>query len=209
MAFLTIDDAPSARFEVKLDYLIDHRIPAFFFCQGSEILGREDSLSRALSFGYRLGNHSYSHPHFSELSLEECRREIEAADTLINSLYERASESWTRKYFRFPFFDRGGDARKAGEIQGILKDLGYSRPETQSGDTVDVGCTFDQMEYYLGNPDAPNGLDRAEAILARIDASHPGQGDVILIHDHEKSHELFFECLDRYLKNGICFEPFR
>ena len=209
MAFLTIDDAPSACFEVKLDYLIDHGIPAFFFCQGGEILGREDSLSRALAFGYRLGNHSYSHLRFSELSLEECRREIESADGLIRSLYERCSLPWTRKYFRFPFFDRGGEVEKAEKIQGILRDLGYSRPEVQQDDRIDVGCTFDQMEYYLGNSDAPGGLDQAQAILARIDSSHPGQDDVILIHDHEKSHELFFECLDRYVKNGIHFEPLR
>ena len=77
---------------------------------------------------------------------------------------------------------------------------------------VDVYCTFDQMEYFLGNEDAPYGLSGESAILARIEEDYPEEGrslnfsktsDIIMIHDHEKTTRLFFKLINAYLKQGI------
>jgi peptidoglycan-N-acetylglucosamine deacetylase len=207
MAYLTIDDAPSRRFEEKLAYLKGKRIPAVFFCVGLAIEVNEAILAEALAAGFALGNHSYSHARFSELPLEDCFREIERTDDLLRSIYALAAVPWTDKYFRFPYLDQGGESEKAARIQERLRKLGYRGPSVQSGARADTSCTFDQKEYYLGTQGAPAGLDRAEAILALIDDSHPSQGDIILIHDHENTHGLFFECIDRYLGHGIDFAP--
>jgi peptidoglycan/xylan/chitin deacetylase (PgdA/CDA1 family) len=209
MAFLTIDDAPSRRFEEKLAYLKDKRIPAVFFCVGRAIEVNEAILVEALSAGFALGNHSYTHARFSTLSLEDCFREIERTDVLLHSIYARASVPWTDKYFRFPYLDQGGTPERASRIQDRLKKLGYGGPAAQEGARADTLCTFDQKEYYLGKPEAPDGLGLVEGILGLIDGAHPSQDDILLIHDHENTHELFFECIGRYLRNGIRFDPLR
>lgn len=196
MAYLTIDDVPSRRFPDKLAYLKREGIPALLFCVGAQAKGREEELVVALLAGCELGNHSFSHPHFSEIGLEEGRSEILKTDALLRSVYDRASIPWERKFFRFPFFDRGGEAAKAAALQDTLRELGYRRPAAQEDGGLDVGCSFDQAEYCL---------DR-EAALAKIDPCHPADRDVILIHDHEKSHEVFFECVDGYRKNGLRFK---
>jgi peptidoglycan-N-acetylglucosamine deacetylase len=217
MAYLTIDDAPSARFAEKLAYLRKEGIPATLFCQGLLAEGREEELARAVGEGFVLGNHSWSHPRFSAIPLEECLREIERTDRLLASVYSRAGAPWPLKLFRFPFLDHGGAPEREARIQTLLRRLGYRAPGAQSRvepiaassvpDRADTDCSFDQKEYYFGKAGAPEGLDRAEAILARIGPGRPGPGDIVLIHDHEDTHELFFECVERYRSHGIAFEP--
>jgi len=197
MAYLTIDDVPSRSFREKLAYLRKWRIPALLFCVGEQARGGEDELALALIAGCELGNHSFTHPHFSELGFEACRREIEATDALIQSVYDRAGLPWTRKFFRFPYFDKGAEGKDAERLQLLLRELGYRAPRALPGQGADAGCSFDQMEYCI---------EKNEEVLSRIDASHPRPEDVILIHDHEKSHELFFQCVDRYREYGLRFE---
>jgi peptidoglycan-N-acetylglucosamine deacetylase len=209
MAYLTIDDAPSPLFEEKLDYLASRKIPAIFFCEGRAIAGREEALLRALSLGYLLGNHSFSHPHFSELPIGECRREIGATDRLLSALYAAAGLAWERRRFRFPYLDGGGSGDHAAVLQEMLRSLGYAGPACQAGAYADTRCSFDQKEYWLGKVDAPEGLAERSAILGRIGACGPREDDVILIHDHENTHELFFECIERYRGLGIGFGSLR
>jgi peptidoglycan/xylan/chitin deacetylase (PgdA/CDA1 family) len=205
MAVLTIDDVPSPRFEEKLGYLGGRGVPAVLFCVGRDAERRVGALARALEMGFVLGNHSYSHPHFSDLGLEACRAEIEAADALLGSLYARAGLPWDRKFFRFPYLDRGGSPERQSALQDILLGLGYRSLRPGAWGPADTGCDFNQMEYWLGKPDAPEGLDREEAILARIGRAGPRLDDVILIHDHGKTHDLFFRCLESYAEHGITF----
>lgn len=217
VAFLTVDDGPSVLFEEKLDFLSERDVPAVFFCVGREIAGREDQLLRALSLGFELGNHSWSHPRFSDLSAADCLYEIERADDAIGDLYRRAGLAWKGKRFRFPYFDPGKPELMEA-IQGRLRALGYVPPAAQpragAGEKagegrIDTLCGFDQMEYLLGDPQAPDGLCRAEAILARIGGDGPRDGDIVLIHDHDYTHSLFFECVESYLRHGIAFAELR
>ena len=249
-AYLTVDDAPSRDFAAKMEYLHHHDIPALFFCEGRLIPQREDVLCAALQHGFIIGNHSFSHPHFSDLPVEECRQEIQKTDELIQSVYRRAGVERPGKYFRFPYFDTGGDesgsayeakwgapqsewykyARndKRGEIQRYLRELGYSQPQFEGINLkyfkdpnlltdADVRCTFDQSEYWLNEKTAPWGLSTEAAILARIEEDRPYEGralcredtaDIILVHDHEKTTELFYRIMEKYLEKGIIFQNF-
>jgi Predicted xylanase/chitin deacetylase len=201
MAYLTIDDAPSARFGEKLDFLSSRGIAATFFVVGNQVAGREAGLLRALALGYELGNHSWSHPGFSSLLLAAAKEEIDRTDAALASLYAKAGRPWSRKRFRFPYIDLGGPI--AAQVQDYLGSLGYLGPSGSAGRDTRVG--FDQREYWLGKAAAPEGCDRPEGILARIDSCHPAEDDVILIHDHENTHELFFECIERYRRHGRSF----
>lgn len=247
-AYLTIDDSPSPYFKQKVDYLSERGIPALIFCIGQDIVARETDIDDAIQKGFLIGNHSWSHPHFSDLFLEECKEEILRTDRFIEGIYQRLGRLWPLKCFRFPYFDSGGyensvdyEARErmpSGKpmpfpneekrlgIQATLRDLGYRQPDFQginrsyfepellSG--FDVRCTFDQSEYWLGKAEAPWGLSTEEAIMARIEEDEPYEGrslnrldtaDVILVHDHENTTELFFKIIDRYLEKGIRFLP--
>lgn len=248
-AYLTIDDAPSVDFRRKVNYLDERNIPALFFCVGRDIQACEADVVDAIRKGFLIGNHSYSHPYFSDLPLEACLEEIRRTDVIITEIYQRLGLEWPIKTFRFPYFDSGGDesseayelkwGKARGEwfrhpheakriaIQETLRDLGYRQPRFQGINHdyftdvdlltgFDLRCTFDQSEYWLGKAEAPWGLSTAEAILARIEEDEPYNGrslnredtsDIILVHDHENTTELFFTIIDRYLAKGIRFMP--
>jgi peptidoglycan/xylan/chitin deacetylase (PgdA/CDA1 family) len=204
MSILTIDDAPSHRFAEKLAWLTRENIPAIFFIWGEKVAGEEALLVQALRSGFPLANHSWTHPHFSDLDEKAAREEIEKTEATLERLYGEAGMVWDRKYFRFPYFDRGGDPDREAAFQGILADRGYVSAD-RSLVRRDTLCDFDQKEYWLGNAAAPEGLDRAETILARIGPGRPSADAVILIHDHECSHDLFFTCIEKYRQLGVEF----
>ncbi len=222
-AYLTIDDSPSKDFTAKMEYLHQQGIPALFFCIGNLMQKNELVMRAAIERGFMIGNHSFSHPFFSTLSLEDCRREILQTDQIIEQLYQDAGVQRPAKYFRFPYFDIGGD--KQTELQQYLHELGYRQPPFDGINPkyfsdpsllqgMDVRCTFDQAEYWYQQPDAPSGLSTAEAILARIDEDLPYEGralnredtvDIILVHDHDNTTELFYRIMARYIHKGIQF----
>lgn len=245
--YLTIDDGPSKDFREKVDFLYERNIPAVFFCLGENLVMHEDDVLNAIRKGFIIGNHSFKHRHFSDMSLEECKESILMTDEIIEILYKRSGSKRPMKLFRFPHFDQGGDiSGKAYEskwskpksewfsykmedkrtaIQAFLMELGYIQPQfiginmkffvdKTLMEGVDVRCTFDQMEYYLGKENAPYGMSKEEAILGRIDEDVPYEGrslncletsDIILTHDEEKTTELFYKIINRYLEKNFEF----
>lgn len=149
-AYLTIDDSPSADFRVKIDYLCEKRIPALLFCQGNKLLERKSEVIRAIDKGFAIGNHGFEHRYFSELTLEECISSIQKTDEVIESIYQARGQVRPGKFFRFPYFDQGGDLNsndyeskwskpksewfvfahedKRLQIQAYLRELGYRQP---------------------------------------------------------------------------------
>jgi len=105
--YLTIDDSPSSSFRKNLDYLIAHKIPAVFFCIGSLMEAHWSDILFAIEQGYHIGNHSYSHPHFSDLELKTAKNEIERTDSLIETAYREAGVADYDRLFRFPYGDKG------------------------------------------------------------------------------------------------------
>jgi peptidoglycan-N-acetylglucosamine deacetylase len=245
--YLTIDDTPGKDFVDKANYLYRHGIPAIFFCVGQSMLLQAEAVKAAIRRGFVIGNHSFSHPHFSDLPIEDCRQEILKTDELIERFYLDAGVKRPSKYFRFPYFDNGEDASgvayeskrdgshpqrfvkgqddRRRDIQQFLGELGYRQPgfrginpeymgEANIFTGVDVRCTFDQMEYGLGDQNAPWGLSTEEAIMTRIeeDVPHEGRGlnredtvDIVLVHDHDHTTALFYRIIDRYLEKRFRF----
>ena len=202
---MTIDDAPSARFAEKLAWLRKEKIPAVFFVWGEKASDTVDLLVEALRAGYPLGNHSWTHPRFSDLDECTAREEITKTEALLSRVHREAGVEWERKYFRFPYFDSGGDGARAAAYQRMLAESGYSAIDAPPEVRRDTLCGFDQKEYWLGNAEAPDGLDDPASIMARIVPGNPASDSVILIHDHEYSHDLFFACIRRYRELGVTF----
>src|SRR3990172_9835105 len=99
-AYLTIDDAPSPDFLNKLDFLDAKGITAVWFCQGNYMEQRPHMTIEAIRRGHIIGNHSYSHPHFTDLSLDQARAEIRSTDSILDELYHRAGVARRHRFFR-------------------------------------------------------------------------------------------------------------
>lgn len=195
--YLTIDDCPSSGFAEKLETLIDLKIPAIFFCIGKNLEKYQSVIIEAINEGFIIGNHSYSHPHFSELSLKDTCREIDQADQIIDYLYEKAVVKRPVKWFRFPYGDKGDgkkgfvfkrrhktDFERKNFIQYFLRDLGYTQPgfknisyefykEAGLLHDVDWHWTFDVMEWMLFQDKRLYGLNNIESIYERLRSRRP------------------------------------
>jgi peptidoglycan/xylan/chitin deacetylase (PgdA/CDA1 family) len=199
IAYLTVDDFPSADWQRRIDYLQAKSIPAVLFCIGSALETHPEAALYAIARGYLIGNHSYSHPHFSQIELGACREEIRRTDAIIEALYQQAAITRPAKVFRFPYLDKGGlkdawdlDAPYDGEglarknaIQAALRDLGYTCPPFEgityaryalSRADVDWFITYDCMDWAVFEPEPLFGIDSLEKVLARMDEDVPDQG---------------------------------
>ena len=89
----------------------------------------------AINNGFIIGNHSYSHPHFSNIDFDQAIKEVTKTDSIINDLYNEAGVKRPAKLFRFPYGDKGNDkdeghdSDKKSQIQCLLKDLDYKQPK--------------------------------------------------------------------------------
>ena len=198
LAYLTIDDGPSLDFVQKVDHLLSKGIPAIWFCRGDYLEERPEDVSYAIKKGFIIGNHSYSHPHFSDLSIDECREQIQKTDATIRILYEKLGITSYFKFFRFPYGDQGdlrhgdltlplsaGGRTRKDMLQNYLKELDYTPAslrgityqyyQTQGSlDDIDWRWTFDAREYRLFI--TGSDLTSLEQVLERMDRDSPETG---------------------------------
>lgn len=235
-AYLTIDDSPSSFMKEKVDILSARGIQALWFCRGDFIEQRPGHIEYAIEHGQIIGNHSYSHPHFSSIELKEAYDQIDHTDHLIDQIYDQLMITRPFKAFRFPYGDKGdlrfgdlsapltpeGEFRKQA-LQEHLKVLGYSQPAFEQVThalhraqhiftDIDWRWTFDALEWKLLPRYA--GSITIKEVLNRIGKDDPSIGnellnptthELILIHDHEETHEHFSIILDKLLKMKIKF----
>lgn len=95
---LTFDDGPAENTSKLLDILDKNSVKATFFFQGKNIHGNEEVIKKMHRRGHTLGNHSYNHPKFTELSDEDIRWQVEETDRLI---HEATGEN--SFFFRSPY----------------------------------------------------------------------------------------------------------
>lgn len=195
--FLTIDDSPSKDFLPKLNFLKKQKIPAVFFCIGNLLESREAMAIECIRSGYTVANHSYSHPHFSEISVEQCIDEITKTDLIIEQLYQQAGVTRAEKWFRFPYGDKGdkrfgkvfslfkkGDQKRKDAIQNCLRELGYTQPNFEqvtyrfmdkSGlyKDIDWSWTFDIMEWAMLEKKPTLGLKTLDKVITRFQKKNP------------------------------------
>lgn len=82
--YLTFDDGPNPQYTSRLlDLLGTHGAHASFFLIGAHVERYPELVTRIVADGHQLGNHSYSHPYFDQLSLADQLKEIDATDRLL------------------------------------------------------------------------------------------------------------------------------
>nr|MCR4945845.1 polysaccharide deacetylase family protein [Lachnospiraceae bacterium] len=157
-ALLTIDDVSSKNTPAIVDYLAEKNIPVIMFAVGQWAQNYPDQLIYALKHGIIVGNHSYTHPNFSALSIEECKKEIDQNEEVLNSFYEKAGVERKYRPFRFPYGDKGGANKDA--IQQYLREKGFDKVKDTQFDypwwkekgldkDIDTLWTFDFAEYNI------------------------------------------------------------
>lgn len=168
--YLTIDDGPGKHLESILQNLKNGKATFFLVGRAMENLEGYSLVRKALEAGHQLGNHSYSHPFFSRLSLDKAKSEIEKTDLLLEKVYREAGKI-NPKLFRFPFGDNGcmGCKRKnehKREINSLLENLGYSA-----------------YSWNLDGEDWKYGRGKTvESILGKLMMIK--SGDIILTHEN-------------------------
>jgi peptidoglycan/xylan/chitin deacetylase (PgdA/CDA1 family) len=96
---------------------------AFFVNPGSiaQSNGGAERIARYVAAGHVLANHTYSHPHLSELSAEAFLADIDKAAEWLNR--QPANRPW----MRYPFLDEGGsDKAKVAAVRAGLAARGLS-----------------------------------------------------------------------------------
>ena len=223
LAIFTIDDVSSRNTRAITDYLVEKDIVPVMFAVGENVLKHYDEAIYAVSKGMIVGNHSFSHPAFSELTLNEAISEIEKCEKVLDQLYKDASV--TRKYrpFRFPYGNKGGENKIA--IQSYLRENGFHKlddrkisfpwwRENELNTDIDTFWTFDFEEYRIAWND---GFTR-ECSLAKMEDPNPSKGgalygkdhlNIVLTHAIDETEALwpgyYKEMIERSIANGVTF----
>jgi peptidoglycan/xylan/chitin deacetylase (PgdA/CDA1 family) len=173
MVAITFDDLPIAETDITsagainpiearsinqaiLDAVRRHGVPATGFViqkrvEGvGEIPGKE-ILRQWVGSGDDLGNHTYSHADFNQLTIEEMEQEIVSGEGAISEILRKVGRR--PRYFRFPMNHTGDTAAKHDAVAAFLAQRGYKL----------AVCTIDNEDYVF---------DRAYVLaLARKDRS--------------------------------------
>ena len=86
MMALTFDDGPVPMTMKLVDILKTSNTKATFFLIGTEIELKPTMAKQLYDLGHEVGNHTYTHPHIPELSLEEITYEMNHTDSIIEEV---------------------------------------------------------------------------------------------------------------------------
>jgi len=83
--YLTFDGSPNPPATDRLLAALDrHGVKATFFMEGRRLEKEADCARRVAAAGHDVGNHSYNHPLFDQIPIEECVREVEMTQEIMH-----------------------------------------------------------------------------------------------------------------------------
>ena len=175
--YLTFDDGPcQAVTDRLLDLLREHEVRATFFCIGQNIESHADIAARAWQEGHALGNHSYCHKGFANLSYSEQMSEIVRTDALLGTITGKRLHP-----FRAP----------QGQWSPLLM-LALMRKGIQC-----VHWSYDSLDYRR---------EPTRDIVLRLKSDQIEPGDILLFHDDDdRCIAALSELLPFWLSNGESF----
>ncbi|TKJ28903.1 MAG: deacetylase [Chloroflexi bacterium B3_Chlor] len=99
-----------------LETLRQANLRCTFFVTGLWVLENPDLLQEIVADGHELGNHSSTHPHFTELTDQEIAQELAAVEELVM----QSTGQSTKPYFRPPFGNRDDRVRRVVQENGYI-----------------------------------------------------------------------------------------
>lgn len=216
----------------KVDFLKKQNISALFYARGEFVEKHPEQIVYAIKNGFLIGNHSYSHPYFSTISLTDCFNEIKKTEALLDQCYANAKIKRPMKIMRFPFGDRGGTHQIA--LQQFLKahnftpfdfstifshknrTLSFPKHKTMdlNNNSPNNSTIYsDNLDTYIDSLWDWDTLDyKSKYILnpalyrQQLELffnAYESNSAVILIHDFENNHHLFEITMDFLLSKNI------
>ena len=170
---LTFDDGPEpGHTEAILAVLARHQVPATFFLIAEKAKAHPELVEQARALpGAVIGNHSWSHPNFHDIPVEEQASEVDSADALLRA------DLGAAPLFRYPY------GNSSCETNERVRTMGYRI----------VGWHVDSCDWGF---DGRDGLTAGEAMscgvlpayrrdfLGHVVASvRAHRGGVVLMHE--------------------------
>ena len=189
---ISFDDGPDRRWTPRiLDVLKEKKAPAVFFVVGENANANPDILKREYNEGHEIGNHTFTHPQFDEISHTQLKWELNLTQRLIESTLGVKSI-----LFRPPYgIDHQPEYAEEVAQLPYPQDMGY----------LIVGQRVDPDDWRVdGNrPQRP-----AEEIVEDV-VKQAKNGNIILLHDGGGQREQTVEALpliiDRLRTEGYEF----
>ena len=91
MIALTFDDGPGKYTMRLLEALEEHHAKATFFMQGKNVGMYEKEVAKMKEIGCELGNHSYDHPKFTQMSIADMQAQINDTNAAIEAITGEAA----------------------------------------------------------------------------------------------------------------------
>ncbi len=157
---LTFDDgSDAANLAEQLDILASHNLTCTFFLTGKATEAHPALIRKIVEQGHEIGNHSYSHPEFTQITVATMETELRKAENAIIAITGVSP----RPLFRPPY---GAYNQTVLEVVG---NLGYTKTLMWTIDTVDWNGTS------------------AEAMIEKVlDRAQPGA--IVLMHTGGGTH---------------------
>lgn len=175
--YLTFDDGPDPQHTPPLlDLLAAHGVKASFFLIGEKIEQHPELVRRIAAEGHLLGNHSYSHWEFRNMTLRKQLSEVHRTDALLAAFDQRRHHRvrTPRGYLAAPL-------------------LLYFASHRRSF----VHWSYDSLDYQ------PQPV---EDLVARLRERPPVAGDIVLMHDDSSmACEALRTLLPEWLASGHRF----
>src|SRR6267143_123674 len=162
---ISFDDGPDSQWTPKiLDILKDKKAPGIFFIIGDQANKRPDILKREFAEGHEIGNHTFTHPKFDEISHTQLRWELNLTQRLIESTLGVKSI-----LFRPPYgIDHQPEYAEEVAQLPLAQDMGY----------LIVGQRIDPDDWSLRGGKPIPAKEIVDSVLRQAD-----NGNIILLHD--------------------------
>jgi cellulose synthase/poly-beta-1,6-N-acetylglucosamine synthase-like glycosyltransferase/peptidoglycan/xylan/chitin deacetylase (PgdA/CDA1 family) len=164
---LSFDDGPDRRWTPKiLDILKEKHAPAVFFVVGEQANESPDLLRREYNEGHEIGNHTFTHPQFDEISRTQVKWELNLTQRLIESTLGVKSI-----LFRPPYgIDHQPEYAEEVAQLPYPQELGY----------IIVGQKIDPDDWRMTEE---KGQRPAEEIAEDVLRQAAKSGNIVLLHD--------------------------
>src|SRR5712691_6937486 len=162
---LSFDDGPDPQWTPKiLDILKQKNVPGVFFVIGNMANQRPELLKREYAEGHEIGNHTFTHPKFDEISRTQVRWELNLTQRLIESTLGVKSI-----LFRPPYgIDHQPEYSEEVSQLPLAQEMGY----------LIVGQRIDPDDWSLRDGKPIPAKEIVDSVLRQAD-----KGNIILLHD--------------------------
>ncbi len=194
---VTIDDLPQNGREYGLDRMrkmterlvravASRHVPAVAFVNEAQLFtvpGEVDErialLDAWAAAGIELGNHTYAHRSFHEVTLAQYEEGVVRGETVTKLLAERHRLPY--RYFRHPYLDTGPDLETRTAFEKFLADRGY---------TI-APVTIDPADWMFAVVYADAKAHGDDAAMKKVAAEYLAYFDAAISHAETYAHSLF------------------